>query len=379
MKKILTKLLAVSGIGLLMLSACKKNDAIVTSNGGKAGTLTASVATLPLDKTKLNDPTSVINFSFTAANYGFSAAISNTLEIDVPSDNWKNPTSATLGTNVYSQGYSTNDFNSLLLKLNLVGGVTAQVNVRVMHSISPTVTPVYSNVVSLTVTPFNLTSYVFVAGGYNLYSTANADTLTSATDNGIYVGVIPFTAGSGADGTNADFKIVLNKQNFNGNYGWGSTITQGATTGFPAATTVEALSTASNDGNLFALSGATDDAATQIYSNYITLDLNKNTISLTPTQWSIVGDASPGGWPNGSGPQSDTDMKFSNTNQVWYVVANLTAGGAIKFRLNHDWTTNLGGSNGTLTSGGSNISITTAGKYLITLDPIALTYTLKAE
>jgi starch-binding outer membrane protein SusE/F len=379
MKRFLNTTLAICGLGLLILPSCKKDGSLVMSNGGKAGVLTSSVATLPLDKTKLNDPTTVITFNFTAANYGFSAAVTNTLQIDAPGDNWKNPASSTLSANTYSQGYSTNDFNTLLLKLNLVGGVTAQVNVRVMHSVSATVAPIYSNMLSLSVTPYNLTSYLFVAGGYNLYSTANADTLTSPNGNGIYTGVIPFTAGSGADGTNANFKVVLNKQNFNGNYGWGSTITQGATTGFPAATTVEALSTAGNDGNLFALSGQTDDAATQIYSNYISLDLNKNTISLTPTQWSVVGDATPGGWPNGSGPQSDTDMKFSNTTQTWSVVVNLTAGGGIKFRLNHDWGTNYGSvtTAGVLdTANNNNINITVSGTYVITVDIAHLTYTL---
>jgi hypothetical protein len=334
---------------------------------------------LVLDKTKLDSSASVINFSFSQPSFGFNAAITNTLQIDAAGDNWAKPMSVTLGTKVNSQGYSTADFNALLLKLNLPGGVASQVNVRVVNSISATVAPVYSNVLSLTVTPFNLTAYVFVAGGYNLYSTANADTLTSVNGNGVYVGVIPFTAGSGADGTNANFKVVLNKQNFNGNYGWASTVSEGSTTSFPAGTTIENITTANGDGNLYALSGATDDAATQIYSNYISLDLNKNTISLTPTQWSVVGDASPGGWPNGSGPQSDTDMKFSNTTQTWSVKVALKAGGAIKFRLNHDWGVNYGSvtTPGVLdTANNNNINITVTGTYVVTIDLNAHTYTL---
>jgi starch-binding outer membrane protein SusE/F len=381
MKKILTKYLALSGICVLILSACKKDGKLVTSNGGKAGTLTASVTTLVLDKTKLNDTTSVITFNFTAPNYGYSAAVTNTLQIDAVGDNWANPTSATLGVKTYSQGYSVVNFNSLLLKLNLKGGATSQVQVRVMHSLSSTVAPIYSNVVNLTVTPFNLASFIYVVGGYQLYTPANADSLLSATDNGVYVGVVPFTAGSGADGTNANFKVILNKQNFTGNYGWANTTTLGATTGFPAATTVEAITQASSQGNLFAGSGATDDALTQIFSNYITLDLNKNTISLTPTQWSVVGDATPGGWPNSSGPQSDTDMKFNNGTQTWSVVVKLGVGG-IKFRLNHDWGLNYGSVTvpGTLdTANNNNIAITTAGTYLVTVDIAHLTYTLTKQ
>src|SRR5580658_477217 len=104
MKSVLTKFLALGSVALLMLSACKKELAPnVVSNGGKPGALTASVTTLPLDKTRLNDTTTVINFSFTAPSYGFAAAVTNTLQIDAAGDNWVNPTSVTLGTKVYSQ------------------------------------------------------------------------------------------------------------------------------------------------------------------------------------------------------------------------------------------------------------------------------------
>jgi hypothetical protein len=106
------------------------------------------------------------------------------------------------------------------------------------------------------------------------------------------------------------------------------------------------------------------------------LNVNSNTLTLTPTLWSIVGDASPGGWPAGSGYQSDTNMKFNNATQTWSAVVHLGAG-AIKFRLNHDWGVNLGGSGGTLTAGGSNIAIAAAGTYTVTLDVAHLTYTVQ--
>src|ERR1700744_3891033 len=105
MKKNLTKLLAAGSIGLLLLPACKKDGNLVTSNGGKPGTLTASVTTLPLDKSKVSDPSMVVSFSFTNANYGYNAAVTNTLQIDVPGDNWQNPASVVLATKVTSQGY----------------------------------------------------------------------------------------------------------------------------------------------------------------------------------------------------------------------------------------------------------------------------------
>src|SRR5580704_5603441 len=99
MKTVLTKFLAFGGIALLALASCKKNDPIVTSNGGKAGTLAVSTSNLTLDKSRVNDTTKIINFSFSKANYGYSAAVTYTLQIDVASDNWAKPTSITLGAN----------------------------------------------------------------------------------------------------------------------------------------------------------------------------------------------------------------------------------------------------------------------------------------
>jgi len=68
-------------------------------------------------------------------------------------------------------------------------------------------------------------------------------------------------------------------------------------------------------------------------------------------------------------------MKFDNANQVWKLTVSLTAG-EIKFRKNHDWGTNFGGTNGTLAAGGANIAVANAGTYDIVVDFNANTYTL---
>src|SRR5476651_295681 len=98
MRSIFNRVLTIGGIGLLMLSACKKDGTLVTiaANGGTAGTLSASSTTLVLDKTKLKDTSKVIKFTLTDANYGYNAATTATLQIDVASDNFKTPQSVTL-------------------------------------------------------------------------------------------------------------------------------------------------------------------------------------------------------------------------------------------------------------------------------------------
>ena len=67
-------------------------------------------------------------------------------------------------------------------------------------------------------------------------------------------------------------------------------------------------------------------------------------------------------------------MKYNNTTKIWSITTDLNAG-LIKFRKNHNWAVNLGGSGGVLTQDGANISVV-AGNYTITLNAENNTYTL---
>jgi hypothetical protein len=349
MKKNLTKLLAVGSLGLLLLPACKKDGALVTSNGGKAGTLTASVNTLPLDKTKLNDPSMVINFSFTAADYGYSAAVTNTLQIDVPSDNWAHPTSATLGVKTYSQGFSTADFNNLVLKLNVPAGVSTPVVARIQQSISSSIKPIYSNTLSLNVTAFDLTSWLYITGAFSQWENPGPleDSLVSVTGNGVYVGVINFNAtGSG----NNQF-LVLPAKNWNYKY---------ATTGTNTPSTTVTYGTSGNNFN----------APTADGEYLVTVNLNNNTISIVPADYySLIGSSTPGGnW------STDLFLKFVNDgNNNWVGTFPMLAG-EYKFRLDGQWSVSWGpgATAGTAVTSGAtgdgNIPLSPAGTYTFTFN-----------
>ena len=345
MKTVLTKFLTLGSAALLMLSACKKDGALVTSNGGKPGALTASTTTPVLDKTKLSDATPIVSFTFAAPNYGFSAAVTNTLQIDAAGDNWKNPMSVTLANKVYSQSYSTSDFNALLLKLNLVGGVTSQVQVRIANTISASVAPIYSNVISLTVTPFNLTSWLYITGAFSGWANPGPaeDSLFSATSNGIYTGIINFNA----TGSGANQFLVLPAKNWNNKYA-----TSGS--GTPSSTITY---NASNNFNAPAANGW----------YLVTFNLNSNTISFEQVNsYSVIGSVTAGGnW------STDDELKFINsTDQAWEGVLSFTAG-QFKFRQDNDWTWSWGdisspdGTDATDSNGG-NINVAAAGNYWVT-------------
>ena len=341
MKTILTKFLVLSGVTLLMLSSCKKDGVLVTSNGGKSGALTASATTLVLNKASLTDPTMVMTFNFTAPTYGFSAAVTNTLQIDAAGDNWVHPMSVTLGTNVLTQGYSTADFNALLLKLGLVGGTTSQVNVRIASTISSTITPNYSNVVNLTVTPFNLKSWLYITGAFSNWVNPGAaeDSLLSATSNGIYVGIINFTAG------NNQF-LILPAKNWNNKY---------ATSGSSVPSTTV---TYNASYNLY--------APTAAGQYLVTFNLNTGTINFALADYySVIGSAPPGtAW------NTDTPMKYINDGSGTWMATNVPMiVGEYKFRQDNQWSKSWGPSAtaGVVVSsnaiGDGNIQLTVAGNY----------------
>lgn len=363
MKKILTKFIALSGGALLMLSACKKDGTLVTSNGGKPGALSVSTTTPALDKTKLTDTTKIIRFTFTAPNYGFSAAITNTLQIDPAGDNWANPMSVTLGTKILAQGYSTTDFNALLLKLNLPAGVASQVQVRVAHSVSSAVAPVYSNVVNLTVTPFNLTSWVYITGQFANWENPGPleDSLVSVTGNGVYTGIINFPAG------NNQFLILPVRGSWTNKY---------ATSGSSTPSTTVTYN-ASNNLNAPAAAG----------QYIVTFNLNTGAITFTPADYySIIGSATPNGdW------STDLFLKFVNDGNNNWVGTFTLLGGQFKFRQDAAWSNSWGdispadGTDATDSNGG-NVNVT-AGSHTVTFNmaatpfgsnpPVKTTYSLK--
>ncbi|MBV8390097.1 MAG: SusE domain-containing protein [Mucilaginibacter sp.] len=360
MKTLVTKILASGGIALLMLVSCKKDGSLTTvrSSSTTAATLSASTTTPALVKANLT--ATAVTFTATAPSYGYSAAITNTLQFDVKGDNFATPKKeVVLPAGAISQSYTVQDLNNILLGMNLATGASAQIEVRVKSSLSSTAGIVYSNVVGLSVTPFALVSYVYVPGAYQGWNPSTADSLQSATGNGVYTGIINFTAG------NNQF-LVTPAKNWNNKWATGDAATTNATS---ASYTV----TYNGANNFY--------APTTAGQYWVTLNTNTNTMTITPADYySIIGDAALG-WG------ADVDLKFNNGSQLWTsaVPIPLVSTGSFKFRKDHQWATSYGwpstGPGATLTSAnGANISISASGNYAITFavsatDATVATYT----
>jgi len=324
MKATFLKTLALCFIALSLWS-CKKDETRSVATSGTGGTLKSSATSVVLDRSMLTS--NVITFNLTNPDFGYAAAVTNVLQLAAKGTNFANAKEAILPANATAKSYNGLDFNNLLLSLNLPTTSNSDVEIRVKSNISLNMPPVYSNVVSVSAKPFPLTSWIYVPGNYQGWNPATADSLVSATGNGVYTGVIAF------DGNN--FKITPAKK-------WD--IAYGDAGGGKLST---------SGGDISSISAG---------SKELVVDLNANTFTITPLVWGLIGSAIPG-----SNWSVDFDMKFINDGKgTWKITTDLIPG-AFKFRKNHDWGTNFGGNaGGTLT--GDDINVTTAGNYTITLD-----------
>lgn len=103
----------------------------------------------------------------------------------------------------------------------------------------------------------------------------------------------------------------------------------------------------------------------------INLNFVEKNYAVTPSQWGLIGSATPNGWDD-----PDTDMTLTG-DYTWSVTVDLVAG-ELKFRENDAWDVNFGDNDadGNLEKGGSNIAIAEAGNYTVELSlaPEGYTY-----
>jgi hypothetical protein len=346
----------ISILSLLLagiLYGCKKVEERTIMETGVPSTLTATPTAVVLTPATAAD--TVVAFTWTQTQYGFAAAVRYSVQVAKAGTSFAAPKEVSVSSGSTLK-YAGADLNQMAILLGLAPGNAGQLEVRVKSSLTDSIPAIYSNVVSLAVTPYlvviNYPS-MWVPGDYQGWDPATAPKISSKADNGIYEGYVYMTPSS-----SKKFKFTSDPDWNHTNYGWASSTTTGNNITGTMNTT---------GGDLFTPAGG-----------YYLLKANKNnnTWSGTLTTWGLIGDAVPvSGW------NSDQDLTFSTTDRVWTITTNLNVG-AIKFRANDDWAMNFGdtGADQVMEYDGANISITSAGNYTITLDlraPWNYTYKLK--
>lgn len=330
------------GGALLTLTACKKEEtrAVLAPTGGV--TLSATTTTLVL--AQANQDNNAVSFSWTKANFGFDAGINYTLELCKGGTNFATATSTSINMNtLLAKSFTVKDFNAKMQDI-IANGVASQVQARVKADVGSNVAPVYSNVLSMTVTAYrDIVNYsfpqaLFIAGNFQGWSPSTApkivDKFASGTTGSNYDGYIYFNDAS------PQFKMVKGPDWSFGDFGsaGGSNLGNGGP-------------------NLTLGQGA---GVYRLQANTSNMTWSATRI----TTWGIIGSATAGGWG------ASTAMTYDIAGGFYVLTTNLTAG-ELKFRANNDWAINFGDNNpadGKPEYGGDNIQIATAGNYTITLD-----------
>lgn len=333
----------IHNIGLVLLllatfQSCKKDETqarLVSTDAVKPATLTLDKTNLTLSKANAND--TVLHLRMIQPDFGFQAAVTNVLQFGLKGDNFKTVKEVVIPNGRSAMGFTGYELNSYLLSLGVPTGTASEFDVRLKSSINSKIAAVFSALASLKAVPYASTSYLYVPGAYQGWDPATAESIVSPTSNGVYTGFISFPE------ANSEFKLTTERN-------WANSYGQTAT-------------------GKIAYNSGDNIKAPRAGNLEIEVNTTANTIIFKDHSWGVIGSATPKGW------DADTDMKYDNANQLWKLRVNLTAG-AIKFRKNHDWGTNFGGSNGNLVAGGADIAVANAGTYDIVLDLNANTYTL---
>lgn len=339
------------------LWSCKKDETQTILKAGGATALTSSATTLVLQQA--NAASTATTLSWGKADFGYSAAITYTIQMCKGGTNFANPATLTevgMGT-ALTKTFTVAEFNGKMQEI-INDGAATPVLVRVKASVGSNVDPIYSNVVTLTVTSYlDIVTYSFpaslnLAGNFQGWDPGSAPQIVNTRNGGYggYEGYIVFNNAA------PEFKMVKGNAWSAGDYGAnGLTLTNG--------------------GNNITLpsggAGLTGLYLVRANTNSMTWDYTKI------TTWGIIGTATPQQW------NASTPMTFNPSNGSWSLTVDLTAG-ELKFRANNDWALNFGDNNNPIDNkpeyGGTNIPVTVAGNYTITLNiGIGGNYTYKLK
>ncbi len=331
---------------LLLFVSCKKDETKVIAGTGTAPVLTATQSNLVLSAENAAQTATV--FSWTTSSFGYDAAVSYALQVDVTGNNFKAPREVSLA-NELTKTYTIGDLNDLVNQLGLTPGIAGSIDVRVKATISDNYTPAYSNILKLSVNPYLVVIVypsLYVPGSYQNWTPATAAKVSSVAGDQSYEGYVNFPDAS------TQFKFTSDPDFNHVNYGTSSAGTLNV-----------------GGGDNLTVTGA----------GYYLLKANTKTLtySATKTVWAMIGDAA-------GSSNVDTPMTYDAVNGVWTVTKPLVVG-SFKFRANGADDINFGDykpANGKLNYGGENIPVTVAGTYKVTLNlsnPGNYTYTLTKQ
>lgn len=328
------KYLCLTLFAALLLGACSEKETDPVLQLGNAPAITSPSGGTSYVLADSTSNAEIAKFAWSAAEYGFEAGVNYTLELDVAGNNFAAPITVGAVNKLELDGITQGKINNILLAKGLDGEVSHDIEFRVAARVNPEVAVVYSQPVTLKITPFTqIVNYpqLQVPGDYQGWNPAdNATIIFSVRSDDKYEGYINFP------NPGAQFKFTVGPTwdlNYGDDGGDGTLEKNGANISL-------------TDAGVYKLN----------------VDLNAKTYTHTKTDWGLIGSATTDGW------NSDQNMTYDAATNKWTITTDLIAGD-IKFRANDDWGINLGddGADKKLEYNGANIAVAEAGNYTIDL------------
>jgi hypothetical protein len=294
----------------LTVASCTDSASTYIATEPANFTLKAGATTIALSATNAG-ATNAVTFSWDSLTYGVSTPVTYTLQLDSLNGTFANPIEESVITNSYTFSYSDSILNLRALKLNLIAGQQGKLKVRFKSSLAYNQMIAYSNVITLTVTPYSsvvlkyqMPSALYIQGGavasnWN-YPVPDAQKMVQI-DNHRFELLVSLTAGGSYD-------LITSSTS------WGDPAYRAATS-----------SEAATGGNFIPCGSTTNPAwggydiaapsASGVYQ--VIVDFSTGTYTVTqapglltaPSALYIVGDATP--W---AGAAPDATQKFTQVD-----------------------------------------------------------------
>ncbi|MBS1622145.1 MAG: SusE domain-containing protein [Bacteroidetes bacterium] len=344
MRKIFNYFLFVTSV-VYIVAACDKIEDLSYYKKGYAVTLTPSKTALTPQLSDSNK--TVLTLSWTFPDYATdSANMKYIVEIDSTGKNFANGVSKTITKNL-STTFTGRDLNTILLNYGYSIGVPVKLDMRVTSSYANNNDRYLSNIVQVSITPFNdpakLTTEKTSVTGSASTSANHSNTFSWSAAFPGYSGNITYSIQYDSASKNfvSPMELAAGVSVYNLSLTEDDMNTTALTSGIPIGSsgTVEYRVKATTAGGAIS------------YSNVVKVSVT--TFSPVPPNLYIVGDATPGGWAN---PVPTPSQQFKKVDAYSYsITIGLTAGKSYVFLpVNGDWTHKYGGStDGTQPGGGT--------------------------
>lgn len=293
--------------------------------------------------TEDNADEELLNLEWTAANFGYDAAVVYHVQLSELDDEDFEESRTLVSTNETQATVTVGELNDALIAMGLPDGVEVDLHIRVVAEVDGAdASQVVTDPIPFTATPYMVqVEYpeLQVPGGYQGASNYGNDwapddeevaRLYSFDEDDVYEGYVYLAEDN-------EFKFT---QGASWDTNWGDD---------------------EDDGTLDP-DGANIERDAGQYR--IIVDLNDMEYEDTRTEWAIIGEAA-GGW----GDEDEIAMEYDMEEHVWTADVSLDTG-EMKFRANQDWDLNYGDDEGNfnLDWDGENIQVDEAGEYTVILN-----------